>query len=449
MATFNALIFKHHKKADGTFNIKIQVTHNRETKYIPTTYFVEKSDITKSFRLKNQFYIDQTDELCRKYRKKCDLLGEKLNYTSIDELIQYLKKEESTEEEEKFDLDVIAYGNKIIQDLISTGHEGNARVYKNAIDNLIKFIGKESLSIHEITSSFVVNWKTWIETQPAPSNKKKGNRGPSLYLATMRAIHNSAKKEFNDEDAGIINIPLSPFKNKVPQPPATKKRAISAEQIQKIVAIEYNLILQPGFNRFNLAKDVFLLSFGLIGMNAVDLYNCDDIKDGRITYNRTKTKNRREDQAEMSVRIEPEILPLVEKYRDHSGKRVFNFYHHYSSVNAFSTALNKGLKNIGKIIGVEDLEFYSARHTWATIATNDAEVDKLMVHTALNHVDQEMKVTDIYVRKSWDPIDKANRKVLDFVKLKIGDIVEPKKGKPESGTGETKSDHLLQPITPI
>lgn len=437
MATFNALIFKHHKKADGTFNIKIQVTHNRETKYIPTTYFVEKNDITKSYKIKNQFYIDQTDELCRKYRKKCDLLGEKLNQISIDELIQYIKKEEPVTEEKKFDLDIIAYGNRIIQDLIFTGHEGNGRVYKNTIDNLIKFAAKESLSIHEITSSFVVNWKTWIETQPAPSNKKKGNRAVSLYLATMRAIHNSAKKEFNDEDAGIINIPLSPFKNKVPQPPATKKRAISAEQIQKIAAIEYNLILQPGFNRFNLAKDVFLLSFGLIGMNAVDLYNCDDIKDGRITYNRTKTKNRREDQAEMSVRIEPEILPLVEKYRDHSGKRVFNFYHHYSSVNAFSTALNKGLKKIGKIIEVDDLEFYSARHSWATIATNDAGVDKLMVHTALNHVDQDMKVTDIYVRKSWDPIDKANRKVLDFVKLKIGGVAEPKKEKPGSGPDNT------------
>ena len=26
-----------------------------------------------------------------------------------------------------------------------------------------------------------------------------------------------------------------------------------------------------------------------------------------------------------------------------------------------------------------------------------------------------MKVTDIYLRKSWDPIDKANRAVLDLI----------------------------------
>jgi hypothetical protein len=33
------------------------------------------------------------------------------------------------------------------------------------------------------------------------------------------------------------------------------------------------------------------------------------------------------------------------------------------------------------------------------------------------------------VEENWDPIDKANRKVLDFVKLKIGNETEPKKEK--------------------
>lgn len=70
---------------------------------------------------------------------------------------------------------------------------------------------------------------------------------------------------------------------------------------------------------------------------------------------------------------------------------------------------------IGKSLGIEDLEFYAARHTWATIALNDAGVDKYTVHAALNHVDDSMKVTDIYLRKSWDPIDRANRAVLDLI----------------------------------
>ena len=55
---------------------------------------------------------------------------------------------------------------------------------------------------------------------------------------------------------------------------------------------------------------------------------------------------------------------------------------------------------------------------------NDAGVDKWTVHTSLNHVDDETKITDTYIRKSWDPIDKANRKVLNLVKIKRH-FVEP------------------------
>lgn len=36
-----------------------------------------------------------------------------------------------------------------------------------------------------------------------------------------------------------------------------------------------------------------------------------------------------------------------------------------------------------------------------------------------------MRVTDMYIRKSWDPIDKANRKVLDLVQLSLGKVEEP------------------------
>ena len=46
----------------------------------------------------------------------------------------------------------------------------------------------------------------------------------------------------------------------------------------------------------------------------------------------------------------------------------------YADVNTFSTALNKGLKKVGKLVGVDDLEFYAARHSWATIEIGRAHV---------------------------------------------------------------------------
>ena len=79
MATFKAEVYAHQKRADGTYNIKIRVIHQKRKKYIPTTYYVTKDDLTRTtFKLKNQKYIDATDDMIKKYRSICDRMGERL-----------------------------------------------------------------------------------------------------------------------------------------------------------------------------------------------------------------------------------------------------------------------------------------------------------------------------------------------------------------------------------
>ena len=118
---------------------------------------------------------------------------------------------------------------------------------------------------------------------------------------------------------------------------------------------------------------------------------------------------------EMSIKIEPEIMPLFEKYRDKTGKRVFCFYQMYDTAEIFNNIISRGIKLLREIIGVDYLIFYSARHSFASIARNDVKIDKYTVHEMLNHVDREMKVTDTYIRKDWSVFDAANRKLLDYV----------------------------------
>ena len=425
MATFKAEVYAHQKKADGTYNIKIRVTHKQRKKYLATPWYVGKEDLTRSLKLKNQRYIDMVDDVIKRYRTICNNVGEGLDNMSVEQIVELIT---AKKEEEHFTLDIVAYTRAYIQKLFDIGRTGNAKAYQVAINSMVKFVGRESVDISEITVKFLNDWIRWISEQPARKNCKKGGRAQSLYLAEVRAMYNRAKKEFNDEEAGVIRIPFSPFaKVDIPKAPITRKRALTVEQMRELAKVPYTSILQTGCNRYNLAKDVFLLSFLLIGMNAVDLYNATDYENGRITYQRTKTRYRRADGAEISIKIEPEAQALFEKYKDPTGKRVFKFYKLYSSMNGFSVALNKGLKKIGNLLGIDDLEFYAARHTWATIATNDAEVDKYTVHTALNHVDENMRVTDIYIRKSWDNIDRANRKVQDLMKWDLSDVTEPKK----------------------
>lgn len=425
MATFKAEIYAHQKRADGTYNIKIRVTHKQRKKYLATPWYVGKEDMTRALKLKNQRYIDMVEDLIRKYRSICNSVGERLDDMSVEQVVELITRKET---DKPFDLDIVDYTRKFVTKLDKAGRGGTARAYEVAINSLCRFVGRESVSIKEITVQFLTDWIAWIAAQPPRKNCKKGDRAQSLYLAQLRAMYNRAKKEFNDEEAGIIRIPFSPFnKVEIPKPSLSRKRALTVEQLRKLSEIPYTTILQPGVNRFNFAKDVFLLSFMLVGMNAVDLYTATDCNGGRITYQRTKTRNRRADNAEISIKLEPEVMALFEKYRDPSGQRVFKFYKLYSSMDTFCAALNKGLKKLGDIIGVDDLEFYAARHSWATIANNDAGVDKYTVHEALNHVDETMRVTDIYIRKNWERIDKANRAVLDLLQLNLPSVDEPKK----------------------
>jgi integrase len=417
MATFKAVVLRHHKKEDGTYNIKIRVTHNRAVRYLPTRMFLTRHEITGKMKIKDQSVIDALDQTVKKYRDACNALGDKLDDMNVDQVVTHIKLPSGGKD---FHLDFIAFGRETVTTLREEGREGTARCYEITLNALIRFTGTERLDIAEITTTFLKKFVNWINERPSPSSRPKGSRAQSLYTSNIRALHNKAKDTYNEEDEGLIRIPQSPFKKfSIPRLPPVRKRALSVDAIRAIAALPCKPDISWGENRYNLARDVFLLSFGLVGMNSIDLYRCDRMEGDRIIYRRTKTADRRADGAEISIRIEPEIRPLVEKYRDPDGKQVFRFYRMYADSVIFNAAINKGLKKIGaeSAVRADDLEFYAARHSWATIAANIARVDKYTIHTALNHTDSSMKVTDIYIDRDYSLIDEANRKVLDCLNL--------------------------------
>ena len=237
-------------------------------------------------------------------------------------------------------------------------------------------------------------------------------------MGSIRHLFNEAKRKYNKKDKNLILIPNSPFDDfKIPKQEATRKRAIPADILKRIWKLPYK-DMKKGYKstcRYNLAKDCFILSFCLMGMNSADLFNATQKIDNTIIYKRTKTKARRLDEAKMMVDIPKIIQPLIEKYKDKTKKRLFNFYQYYADEKGFNKAINYGLKEIGTLLEVEDLEYYAARHSWATIALNKVGIDKYTVHAALNHIDESMKVTDIYIERDFVNENKANAKVMKYV----------------------------------
>ena len=83
------------------------------------------------------------------------------------------------------------------------------------------------------------------------------------------------------------------------------------------------------------------------------------------------------------------------------------------------------MKEVGKEIDEEGLTFYAARHTMATIAFNETDIDKMTIHDMLNHQLPVYKITDIYIKKDFRKINEANFKLIDFV---FNDMEKEKSG---------------------
>ncbi|MDD3161976.1 MAG: phage integrase SAM-like domain-containing protein [Bacteroidales bacterium] len=178
MATFKAEVYAHHKRADGTWNIKIRITHQKNKKYVSTPFYIYKEDLTRNLKQKNQYYIDECDKIIRRYRTICDRLGERISKMNVEQIFDYI----TNAQEDYFDIDIVKYGRDIAKSMHESGHDGNAHTYVIAINNLVKFVGREKISIREITVSFIKAWIKWIQEQPAPNKKEKGNRSQSwLY----------------------------------------------------------------------------------------------------------------------------------------------------------------------------------------------------------------------------------------------------------------------------
>lgn len=419
MLTIREEIKKNEQKSDKTYNVKLRFTLNRKYKRISTSLFVTPKDLTKEFKIKASSPIKkEVDKLIHAYQERCAKLQIDLNEYTVEDIIDCLNGELAKSRT----IDFIQFSREWIA---STDIKGAAN-YTSAVNAIVRFIGKEELDVKLITTDFLERFKDFLNDERKKREKhltEQGKRVPSnralsLYLMSIKKLFNESKRIYNKKYKNTILISHSPFNGFViPKQEPTRKRAISAENIRAIWLLPYKNIKKgyKGTCLFDLAKDCFILSFGLIGMNSADLFYATDYQDGTITYYRTKTKGRRSDKGKMQVKVPKFLLPLVDKYRDITGQRIFNFHQYYTNEKALSKAINRGLKEIGSILGVDDLEYYAARHSWATIAVNKVGVDKYTVHAALNHLDDSMKVTDIYIERDFIVENKANEKVLRYV----------------------------------
>jgi integrase len=416
-------------RRDNKYPVSIRVYWQKQSAYINTEYYVTIYQINNNekkgvFELKDITIIRELSKRIELFEKaKTEKLGIKIYHYTASELATYFN-ELITGKQDR--IDFIEFGRKICEKR-KKGGKNVSRII-SSLNCLHDFLPFGKIYIHELTSKVLSEYESFLRTERKISRKNQLGKIVNVkhkpvsdttiagYMTDIRTIFNEAINEYNDDEKDEIRITHYPFKKyKFPVLSETRKRNISGEEILKILNVGND---ELKLKRAILARDTFILSFLLVGMNFKDLYElqANGYKNGRITYKRAKTRGRRKDQALISIKIEPEVLPLIQKYKDPSGKRVFNFYNMYANSLGFVSSVDKGLKIVASACGMnEKLSSYYARHSWATIARNKCKISKSDVDECLNHVDNNSRMADIYIEKDWGFIDEANRKVIDFV----------------------------------
>lgn len=393
MASFKPVVLR--RKKNGEWKVYIRVTHNRKTVHIDTGLTAVDGEVRRGV-LVGSMVLDQANEAAKAMRERVNAYGSAVIDMDIEDV-----KAVATRRDE-FDRNFFSYCGEHLNRLGSDGRDGTRKSHKTAIQSLRAFVGKDMLYYSDMTVTLMIHYKAYLKNT-------YGAITSSTYLGIIAMIFRKARAEINGGSVGSL-ITNDPFEVVKPdKPTATKKRALDPSDIIKVRDAEDTSYA------VNRSRDLFMLSFYLVGINAADLYELEKPVDGYITYNRRKTRRRRTDGAMMRLKVPDEALPILEKYADRYGERALDFYNQFGSCYAFSSAVAHGFRRLSKVTGIPDLTFYAARHSWATLAANVCGVDFYTVEKALCHSTAGGAVTETYIRPDYSRIDNANRLVLDVI----------------------------------
>ena len=385
-------------KSDGGRNVMLRLVSGRTQKHIPIGVSLEKGDyrVYPDGRIRvtnDEKYFSIEDTLADLTRKMNAILKDSLGLTlSADDLYAAMTR--------KGGGDVRAMNFfSFADDYLSKTEIKGKKNYVTMLNSLQRYnMGLRTLPFASVTFSFLQGYSLSLKDKP---------RAQSLYLGALRHIYKQACLMYNDDD----NTHLSPTlfdRFKVPRQKPKGQRALPVDVLREF----FSFPAETG--REELARDCCMLSLCLMGTNSVDLYNARTYRDGKLIYERTKTKDRRSDSARIEMEVHDIIKPIFEKYRSTDGKHVFLFAERYADPQQFNRAINIGLKGIGKRMGVDGLQFYQFRHSVASIARNELHYAKSDIDEMLNHVGGN-RIADIYIKRDFSVINEINRRVIEYL----------------------------------
>ena len=393
---------------DGTYPIRIAVGYGTEL-YIKTGLYARKDEWdtrTRQYIGKNARGINTalTSMLSLIINRIMELRESgqwlKLSKKQIKEMLTNLELEKPT-------IDTLTVADVFI--LMCDGRADQTKGMAKSTSLKIRAFGYDPTNLH-----FDKINRAWLDDFYASMSRLAINT-KATYMGTL-------KRAFNWAIAHEITI-NNPFRNYRIKTEETRMRDLPVEKMRQLMSLP----LQGLYPEY---RDLFLLTFYLIGINTVDLADCtnDSIVNGRLEYRRHKTKKL------YSIKIEPEAMEIINRYR--GEKHLIRCFDRYKNYKALQGSVNNALAKMGpfklddngnfvrtrnhrkEMLPLQKgLSLYWARYSWATYAAElDIPIDT--ISEALGH-SHGAKITGVYVKYNRNKVDKANRKVIDYVLNKI------------------------------
>lgn len=404
MAKSNLRLDTRRALKDGTYPVQVAVGFGTNL-YLSTGVFLPADEwdaTTKRCVGKNARKVNRTLEtMLLQVSNRILELREKGKFTqyTTTQLRQMLSN---------LDLDAPTVGvpslGEMFDKVIATKTDNTAVLFRQTLLKVNAYCGDSYMVRFETITKM---WLTGFEN----SMKTLSVNSRGAHLRNLRNVINYAV------DEGITQN--YPFRNyRIPKE-ETAMRVLPIEKMRQLLTLPLSKVDSE-------YRDVFLLTFYLIGINLVDLAGLTEanIVDGRVEYRRAKTGKF------YSIRLEPEAAAIIEK---HKGKKhLLSCFDRYDNYKTYMQHLNTSLRKMGPQKTTKDgkpiytdnhlpvmdaleetITTYWSRYSWATYAA-DLEIPKDTISEALGHK-YGSAITGVYIKFSRDKIDAANRKVIDYL----------------------------------
>lgn len=204
---------------------------------------------------------------------------------------------------------------------------------------------------------------------------------------------------------GYAKYDIPPFYDYREPIPIARDLALSIDQIREIRDMEITHKWK------SCARDLFMLSFYLCGMNLGDIL-VQDFRKPTVKFIRLKTKSRRNPNEQTEFTIQPEARAIIDKYITPEGNLAFFGRVTKKSIQHIT---DDYIREIRQELNINNMVFYSARKSFAQLANELMIKDTIIEYCIGDAPSNPRRALNFYIKITKRIADKAIRKVFDVV----------------------------------